>query len=67
MRGAHGEHAEDVRDAGRVEAERLVERRRLLPSRKEGRTMRSEVWAERREGVRRRQRTSSMHSERAQL
>ena len=34
-RGAHGEHAIHVRDLGRVEAERLVERRRALPSRKE--------------------------------
>ena len=33
-RGAHGEHAVHGRDAGRVEAERLVERRRVLPSRK---------------------------------
>eukprot|EP00964_Phaeocystis_antarctica_P030331 scaffold17120_cov41-Phaeocystis_antarctica.AAC.4 len=45
MRGAHVEHAAHVRDAGRVEAQRLVERRRDLPSRKEGRTMRGEVWA----------------------
>ena len=36
MRGAHVEHAVHVRDAGRVEAQRLVERRRGLPSRKEG-------------------------------
>ena len=36
MRGAHGEHAAHVRDAGRVEAQRLVERLRVLPSRKEG-------------------------------
>eukprot|EP00964_Phaeocystis_antarctica_P009640 scaffold5248_cov49-Phaeocystis_antarctica.AAC.3 len=36
MRGAHVEHAVHVRDAGRVEAQRLVERRRVLPSRKEG-------------------------------
>eukprot|EP00964_Phaeocystis_antarctica_P083861 scaffold52794_cov50-Phaeocystis_antarctica.AAC.2 len=36
MRGAHVEHGVHVRDAGRVEAERLVERRRGLPSRKEG-------------------------------
>ena len=34
-RGAHPEHVLHVRDAGRVEAQRLVERRRLLPSRKE--------------------------------
>ena len=35
-RGAHREHAAHVRDLGRVEAERLVERRRVLPSRKAG-------------------------------
>ena len=40
-RRAHGEHAIHVRDAGGVEAQRLVERRRALPSRKEG--MRSGV------------------------
>ena len=33
-RGAHEEHAPHVRDLGRVEAERLVERLRALPSRK---------------------------------
>ncbi len=33
-RGAHVEHADHGRDAGRVEAERLVERKRVLPSRK---------------------------------
>eukprot|EP00964_Phaeocystis_antarctica_P086461 scaffold54754_cov65-Phaeocystis_antarctica.AAC.3 len=36
MRGAHPEHVAHIRDAGRVEAERLVERRRVLPSRKAG-------------------------------
>eukprot|EP00964_Phaeocystis_antarctica_P057080 scaffold33736_cov50-Phaeocystis_antarctica.AAC.4 len=36
MRGAHVEHVEHGCDLGRVEAERLVERRRVLPSRKEG-------------------------------
>ena len=34
--GAHVEHAVHGRDAGRVEAERLVEHRRVLPSRKAG-------------------------------
>ena len=33
-RGAHVKHIVHVRDAGRVEAQRLVERRRGLPSRK---------------------------------
>ena len=32
--GAHHKHADHARDAGRVEAQRLVERRRALPSRK---------------------------------
>eukprot|EP00964_Phaeocystis_antarctica_P039603 scaffold22650_cov55-Phaeocystis_antarctica.AAC.4 len=36
MRGAHLEHVAHVHDAGRVEAQRLVERRRGLPSRKQG-------------------------------
>ena len=35
-RGAHVEHGEHVRDAGRVEAERLVKCRRVLPRRKAG-------------------------------
>ena len=35
-RGAHQEHIAHARDLGRVEAERLVERRRALPSRKAG-------------------------------
>ena len=35
-RGAHQEHAVHVSNAGRVEAERLVELFRALPSRKEG-------------------------------
>ena len=35
-RGAHPEHPEHVRDAGRAEAQRLVESRGALPSRKEG-------------------------------
>ena len=34
--GAHTEHPVHVRDAGRVEAQRLVEGRRFLPSRKQG-------------------------------
>ena len=35
-RGAHGKHVMHLCDLGRVEAERLVERRRFLPSRKAG-------------------------------
>ena len=35
-RGAHHEHAAHGRDLGRVEAERLVERIRALPSQKAG-------------------------------
>ena len=34
--GAHREHVAHVCDAGRVETQQLVERRRVLPSRKEG-------------------------------
>ena len=34
--GAHPEHVVHARDVGGVEAQRLVERRRALPSRKEG-------------------------------
>ena len=51
-RGAHGEHGFHGRDLGGVKAERLVECRRGLPSRKEGvRAMGGEVRAGRREGV----------------
>jgi hypothetical protein len=35
-RGAHVEHVAHVRDLGGVEAQRLVERPRALPSRREG-------------------------------
>ena len=35
-RGAHVEHLVHGRDLGRIEAERLVEHRRALPSRKAG-------------------------------
>ena len=40
MRRAHVEHAVHGCDAGRVEAQRLVERRRALPSRKGGMELR---------------------------
>eukprot|EP00964_Phaeocystis_antarctica_P156659 scaffold126464_cov39-Phaeocystis_antarctica.AAC.3 len=36
MRGAHLEHAAHGCDVGRVEVKRLVERRRPLPSQKQG-------------------------------
>ena len=52
-RGAHVEHVFHVRDLGGVKAQRLVEGRRVLPSRKEGHAMRGEVRAGRWEGVRR--------------
>ena len=42
---AHRKHAVHVCDAGRVEAQRLVERVRGLPSRKGGRAKRGKVWA----------------------
>ena len=35
-RGAHGKHADHVRDLGGVEAQRLVEGLHVLPSRKKG-------------------------------
>ena len=35
-RGAHVEHLVHARDAGRVKTQRLVERLRVLPSRREG-------------------------------
>jgi len=50
-RGAHGEHAAHGRDLGGVPAQRLVKRKRGLPSRTEGHAMRGEVRAGRREGV----------------
>jgi len=51
-RGTHAEHLAHGRDLGRVPAERLVERRCELPSRREGHAMRGEVRARRPEGVR---------------
>jgi len=53
---AHPEHGVHVSDLGRVETQRLVEHRRVLPSRREGHAMRGEVRAGRREGVGRRRR-----------
>ena len=51
-RGAHEEHVAHGRDAGGVEAQRLVEGRRLLPSRREGkRCGGGEVRAGRQEGL----------------
>ena len=44
MRRAHVEHVAHVRDAGGVEAQRLVKRRRALPSRREGRRCGGERW-----------------------
>ena len=55
-RGAHPEHASHARDVGRVKAQRLVERERGLPNRREGHAMWGEVRAGRREGVGRRRR-----------
>jgi hypothetical protein len=53
-RGAHVEHLVHVRDLGGVKAQRLIERHRVLPSRREGHAMRGEARAGRREGVGRR-------------
>eukprot|EP00964_Phaeocystis_antarctica_P008904 scaffold4824_cov69-Phaeocystis_antarctica.AAC.2 len=47
MRGAHREHAVHGCDAGRVEAQRLVEGPRVLPSRKEGMRCRARCGPER--------------------
>ena len=44
-RRAHLEHPAHDRDLGGVKAQRLVERRRVLPSRREGHAMRGEVRA----------------------
>ena len=66
-RGAHEEHELHVRDAGRVEAQRLVERRRDLPSRKEGVYDARRGVGRTREGMSRQQRTISMHGERGRL
>ena len=50
-RGAHLKHVPHVCDAGRVEAQRLVERRSPLPSNKrKHRRRRNDMWARRREG-----------------
>jgi hypothetical protein len=49
-RGAHVEHGVHGRDAGGVEAQRLVEGRRLLPSRREGMRCRGERGASREAG-----------------
>ena len=48
--GAHGEHVVHVCDAGRVEAQRLVELPRILPRVERRRTLRDEVGTRRREG-----------------
>eukprot|EP00964_Phaeocystis_antarctica_P069685 scaffold42367_cov61-Phaeocystis_antarctica.AAC.5 len=52
MGRAHVEHVAHVCDAGRVESQRLVERRRVLPSRERvGHTTRGEVRAGRRKAL----------------
>ena len=50
-RGAHIKHVPHVPDAGRVQAQRLVERRRVLPSRKGKLKTSGDRRAGRREGV----------------
>eukprot|EP00964_Phaeocystis_antarctica_P125691 scaffold89365_cov60-Phaeocystis_antarctica.AAC.1 len=49
-RGAHVKHGVHGRDTGRVEAQRLVERRRVLPSAKKKHRKRGDRRAGRREG-----------------
>ena len=51
MRGAHVKHEMHVRDAGRVEVQRLVERHRVLPSRRRAYDAGQGAEPERREGV----------------
>ena len=53
-RGAHVKHGLRARDAGRVEAQRLVERRRALPSTKRKHRRRGDMRASRRKGIRKR-------------
>ena len=67
MRGAHDEHVAHSCDAGRVEAERLVERPRVLPSRKQGVCDAERGVGRGLEGVGWLQRTSGVHGERARL
>jgi len=50
-RGGHLKHVRHARDAGRVQAQRLVERRRVLPSQKEKHKKSGERRAGTREGV----------------
>jgi hypothetical protein len=68
-RGAHVEHEVHGRDAGGVKAQRLVEGRRALPSRREGMRCRGgEVRAGKREGPGcGGGTTSGMHGEKARL
>jgi hypothetical protein len=67
-RGAHVEHEVHGRDAGGVEAQRLVEAPRELPSRREGmRCGGGEVRARRREGLGWWRHTRGMHGEKARL
>ena len=67
-RGAHPEHGVHGRDAGGVEAQRLVEGRRALPSRREGMRCGRERWEPgggRAWGAWWRHNTRSMHGEKA--
>ena len=56
--GAHVEHGLHSRDAGRVEAQRLVERRRALPRKKKKHSQRGGVRAGRVSGRRKRRKQS---------
>eukprot|EP00964_Phaeocystis_antarctica_P072477 scaffold44333_cov59-Phaeocystis_antarctica.AAC.5 len=62
-RRAHEEHAVHVHDAGRVEAQRLVELRRVLPGRKEGIIMRCGARCGPGGGMERRRRKRRVHGE----
>ena len=65
--GAHVEHAAHGCDAGRVEAQRLVESRGLLPSRKEGIPCGARCRTRGRRAVRRRRRMQRPGKARARL
>jgi len=68
-RGAHDEHGAHVRDAGGVEAQWLVEGRRVLPSRRGGHAMRGRRGASRKAGgpVVWWRHTGGMHGEKARV
>ena len=65
--GAHVKHLAHACDARSIEAQWLVERRCVLPSRKEGVRCGARCAGRGREDMGRRQRTSGMHGKRGRL